>query len=183
MNKLRPSWRSVRQYSQERLKSRNGACSWDRTGEQEKERSFWENISFGKKMEAVTHFKVLLSPLTDIESPRQTARNTGTVRIRLWWSSFRKSSLTGGKTTWELSWTQQEVNATHCQRGTQAKKITHYALHSPLAIFVLITSKRATCAGRALEVIKNVFTFYRAIDDHMSKEPRLKLCSGYFPYQ
>lgn len=83
MNKLRPSWRSMRWYSQERVKSRKGACSWDTTGEQEKERNFWESISFGKKVEGITHFKVLLSPLTDIESPRQTARNTGTVRKRL----------------------------------------------------------------------------------------------------
>lgn len=36
-----------------------------------------------EKVEGITHFKVLLSPLTDIESPRQTARNTGTVRKRL----------------------------------------------------------------------------------------------------
>lgn len=61
-----------------------------------KRKDFLGKYFFWEKMEAITHFKVLLSPLSDIESPRLTARNTGTVRIRLWWSSFRKSSLTGG---------------------------------------------------------------------------------------
>lgn len=47
-----------------------------------KEKEFPEYY-LGEKTEVTTHFKVLLSPLTDIESPRQAAKNTETVRTRL----------------------------------------------------------------------------------------------------
>jgi len=42
-----------------------------------KGKEFLGKYFFWEKTEAITHFKVLLSRLTDIESPRQTARNTG----------------------------------------------------------------------------------------------------------
>lgn len=83
MNKLRSSCRSMKWYSWQRLRSRNEACSWDKNWEWKKERNFWMNISFGKKMKAVTHLEVPLSPFTYVRDSRQTARNTGTVRNKI----------------------------------------------------------------------------------------------------
>ena len=94
-----------------------------------------------EKTEGITYFKVLLSPLTDIESPRQTARNTGTERIRLWWSSFRKSSLTGQKNPENFPELNKKRTLHIASVVPRKKKITQYALHSLLAIFVLITSE------------------------------------------
>lgn len=64
-----------------------------------KGKNFWGNFSFGKKnprnyntlQSAFVSSPLLTLCLFLTESLKQIVRNIGTVRVRLWWSSFRKS--------------------------------------------------------------------------------------------
>ena len=73
-------------------------------------------------------------PKTDCKKYRNT------VRIRLWWFSFGKCSLTGEFKKLRTFLNKISELYTPLVRYP-GKKITQYAFHSPLAIFVLITSE------------------------------------------
>lgn len=120
MNKLRPSQRSVRWYSQERLKSRSGACSWDRTGEQEKKRNF-QNIILGKKQKLphISKFFCLLLPTLRAQDRLQRIQKQ--LEQDCSGPHLGKAPLLGKKNR-SLSWTEPGLNPTHYQCGIQEKK-------------------------------------------------------------
>lgn len=151
-----------------------------------KAKGFLGKYFLWETMEAITHFKVSSywhwEPKTDCKKYRNSQSKTVVVLI---WEELPYWA----KKTWELSWTEQEVNTTHCQHGTQVKKdhticpsqsISNICAHYQRDVFHV---KEPLGQEGALEVIKNVFTFYRAIDALMSQELTVKACSGYFPYQ